>query len=432
MTSPAMQSKDSPGSSTILIIDDQPENLMVLSKILQPRYRVLAARSGADAFAIAKRHAKIDLVLLDIMMPEMDGYEVLRRLHEYPSVAGAPVIFVSALSDEPYEEKGLKLGAVDYITKPIMPSIVLARVGIQLELKAARDALASQNELLEAKIQERTHALRVALETTKNHHAALKKTYFGTLLAISAITEIRGGDIGEHGRRVADLTRGLSKHFDLDESEAQAVFVASLVHDVGLIGASDDLLASPISMMNTQQRTEYHTHPSVGATALRKVEQLREVAEIIECHHEHFDGRGFPAGLVGLSIPIGARIIAVASDYDDLRSGKMTGKPCSVKQSFEFISDARGTRYDPRVVDALEVHLGDELRSSIIELRLSPSQLQEGMLVTRDLLHSDGLLLLSRGSIMTRPVIKQLSALEKETGGKMCIFVAKKPTQDAR
>lgn len=407
----------------ILIVDDEPANLGVLSRVLQPHYRVRAARSGKEALRIAQTDPKPDLVLLDIMMPEMDGYGVLAALKSLPEGRDLPVIFVTALSDELSEERGLEQGAVDFLTKPIQPSIVHARIRLHLELKAARVALANQNAALEAKVEERTESLKKALETTQTAQAALKKTYFGTLLAISAVTQLRGAGIGEHCRRVAEHSRQIAKQLALPESQIQEIFVAGLLHDVGMIGYPDDLLRLPVQAMSPEQLMIYQGHPQAGAAALRRIDSLAPVADIINDHHEHFDGRGFPRGKSGLEIPLGARIIAAVSDFDDLLHGKRTGKPLSTKESFEYILAGRGYRYDPRVVDFLETSIASDLKDVVIEIRVSPAHLQTGMILTRDVMHPDGFLLLSKDSQVTQVLIDQLLVVDRELSDKLQIYV---------
>jgi putative two-component system response regulator len=421
-----------PGQSgaTLLIVDDQPENLMVLSRILQPSYRVLAARSGEQALGLATAIPKPDLILLDISMPEMDGYAVLGRLRDKPATRDIPVLFVTALTDELNEQKGLDLGAVDYLTKPVSPAIMLARVRVQLELKAARDALANQNVVLEEKVKERTQALKVALETTEAANAALTKTYFSTLLAISAITELRGSGLGQHCRRVADLSRQVARRLDLPDEEVQDIFVAALLHDIGMLGYPDELLQTPVSAMTQEKLIQYYGHAAVGAIALRKVDRLAKVANIINDHHEHFDGRGFPAGKSGLNIPLGARIIAAVSDYDDLREGKLTGRPLSAKQSFEYLLESRGTRYDAHVVDVVEELVSKEFQFVISETLIAPAHLQEGMVLTRNVTHPDGYLLLSKDTVITRSVIEQLVVVDRDLKGKLRVYVAREPGEN--
>ncbi|MDD4882078.1 MAG: HD domain-containing protein, partial [Gallionellaceae bacterium] len=299
------------------------------------------------------------------------------------------------------------------------------RVRLHLELKAAHDALASQNSLLEARVAERTQALKQALEKTESAHAALKKTYFGTLLAIGALAELRGGSVGEHSRRVADLSRQVALQMGLSNVEAQDVFVAALLHDIGKIGFPDSLMDTPVSAMTQQQLAIYRQHPAAGAEALKKIEALSAIAAVVRHHHEYFNGTGFPNGLSGLNIPLGARIIGAVSDYDALKLGRLTGQPLSVKQSWTRILEGRGTRYDPQVVDKLAAIAAQEGQFEIDEIPIAAQHIQEGMLLTRDVSHPDGYLLLSKNTVMTRTLIDQLVTVEKQAGIDLTCFVTR-------
>jgi putative nucleotidyltransferase with HDIG domain len=432
MTTPpeTLKTAEQEPAATILIVDDEPANLAVLSSLLQPTYRVRAARSGEQALRATATEPRPDLVLLDIMMPEMDGYAVLAKLREAPATRNIPVIFVTALNADDDERHGLELGAVDYISKPIRPDIALARVRLHLELKAARDALSHQNSILETRVAERTASLKKALAMTESAHTELKKTYFSTLLAITTITELRGSGLGEHCRRVADLSRQVAQRLELPTDEVQDIFVAALLHDIGLIGYSDEFLQTPVSTMTQEQLIQYYGHTTTGATALRKVGHLAKVADIVSDHHEHFDGRGFPSAKSGLNIPLGARIIAAVSDYDDLRQGKLTGRPLSARQSFEYLLESRGTRYDARVIDVLEGIVSQEFQFVISETIIAPTHLQEGMVLTRDVTHPDGYLLLSKETVITRSIIDQLVTVDRDLKGKLRVYVAREPGAD--
>ncbi|TCJ18509.1 response regulator [Parasulfuritortus cantonensis] len=425
MTAPDGHADGEATRKTVLIVDDEPANLALLTQILQPHYRVRAARTGEHALRAVRSAPHPDLILLDIMMPDMDGYTVLTELHKVAEAQAVPVVFVTALSDEVSEERGLELGAVDYLSKPLKPGVVLSRVRLHLELKAARDALADQNNLLSARVEERTQALKGALSKTETAHAALRKTYFGTLLAIGSLAELRGAQIGEHSRRVADIARQIATQLGQSHLEAQDIFVAALLHDVGKIGFPDDLLDTPVSAMNSEQLALYRQHPGAGATVLTKVDALNVVAGIVRHHHEYFNGTGFPDGLSGLAIPIGARIISVVSDYDALKTGRLTGQPLSARQSWARILEGRGSRYDPLVVDKLEPIALQDSKFEVDEIPVSAPHIQEGMLLTRDVHHPDGYLLLARNTVMTRTLIDQLVAAEKQAGGELKIFVTR-------
>jgi len=411
---------------TLLIVDDEPENLAVLSALLQPHYQVRAARSGQQALRAVASMPRPDLVLLDVMMPEMDGYAVLAKFRESPLAADIPVIFVTALATEEDEQRGFDLGAADYISKPIKRAVMLARVRTQIELKRARDSLAEQNLRLEALVAERTQALKQALDRAEEAHAGLKKSYFATLLAIAAVAELRGAAIGEHSRRVANLARQVAGDLGMSEVEVQDVFVAALLHDIGKIGFPDELLRKPVNAMNAQQLAVYRRHPAAGADALGKIEALAGIMEIVRSHHERYDGSGFPEGRSGLTIPLGARIVGAASDYDDFRSGALTTAPMSRKESRRYLVEGRGRRYDPEVIDRLEPLLDFDEDDEIEEVRVTARHLHEGMVLTRDVMHPDGFLLLPTGAALKRRLIDQLAAAERDSGRAMDIFVERK------
>lgn len=411
--------------TTILIVDDEPTNLAVLTQILQADYRVRAARSGELALRAVASDPRPDLVLLDIMMPEMDGYEVLAKIREQADTRDVPVIFVTALNADEDEKRGFDLGAVDYLTKPIRPAVVLARIQAHLELKAARDRLANQNAVLEAKVAERTAELKNALTKVEAAHSSLKKTYFGTLMAINSLVELRNAALGTHSRRVSEIARQVAPQLGMSATETQDVFVAALLHDIGMIGLPDDLLNKPSSAMSREEAILYRRHPIMGADALRRIESLAGIAEMVRYHHEHYDGSGFPEGRSALNIPLGARIIGAVSDYDSLMHGTLTSQPMSSKQSSQYLMDHRGSRYDPRVLDKLAPILALEGQFEVDEMPVNAHNIQEGIQLTRDVMHPDGFLLLSKNTVMTRSLIDQLVEVEKQAGIELKVFVTR-------
>lgn len=410
-------------NATVLVVDDEPSSLGLLSALLQPHFHVRVAHSGVEALRAVGMAPRPDLVLLDVMMSEMDGYEVLAKLRESPASRDIPVIFVTAMDARDSERRGLELGAVDYIVKPINPAVVLARVRTQLDLKSARDRLGEQNTQLEALVAERTKALKLALKTARTEHAALKESYFGTLMAIGALAELRGSSIGEHSRRVAEMARQVARDLRMSAPEIQDVFVAALLHDIGKIGFPDELLHKPVNALRGDDLIFYRRHPALGADALEKIPALAGIAAIVRHHHEHYDGSGFPDGRSGLDIPLGARIIAAVSDYDDFRSGALTTAPMSQKESHRYLIEGRGHRYDPAVIDRLEPLLPFDASDEIDEIRVSAGHLQEGMMLTRKVTHPEGFLLLSKSTVLERRLIDQLATVERDCGHSLDIYV---------
>ena len=350
---------------TILIVDDTPENLSVLGELLQPQYRVLAANSGERALRALSGKALPDLVLLDVMMPGMDGYEVLRRMQENPALSGIPVIFVTALDGTESEERGLALGAVDYITKPINIPIVLARVRAHLELKRARDRLAGQNEWLEREVERRMQENLLIQELS--------------VRALACLGEARDNETGNHILRTQSYVELLAGHLAGKErfSEALAgqrrrlIVQAAPLHDIGKVGVPDAILLKP-GKLTPEEFAIMKRHPLIGAQAITKAMRqarrgfgsgarehaagafafLEVASEISLGHHEKWDGSGYPYGLAGDAIPVSARLMALADVFDALISRRVYKPPMTMEAASGIIIAGRGSHFDPEVVDA--------------------------------------------------------------------------------
>ncbi len=352
--------------STILIVDDQPENLTVISELLRPFYRVRAANSGAAALRVAATAPRPDLILLDVMMPDMDGYKVLERLKENPATASVPVIFVTALGAEQDEERGFELGAVDYITKPIKPIVLLARVRTRLELKHARDWLADQNAFLEAEITRRMHDNLLIQDAS--------------LCALAGLAETRDSDTGNHILRTQTYVNILGKHLqqshgryaqELTDARLAMIVNAAPLHDLGKIGIPDHILLKPgkhtpeeFEIMKTHarlggeaigtaiQRALKHHGLLQDSACLPALNFLYVAQEIANCHHEKWDGSGYPEHLAGEAIPISARLMALADVFDALVSVRVYKPAMPFAEARDIIIAGRGRHFDPDVVDA--------------------------------------------------------------------------------
>jgi putative two-component system response regulator len=339
--------------STILIVDDVPENLEVLGELLQPLYRVRGAQSGMRALQVACSSPMPDLILLDVMMPGMDGYAVFEALRADPRTRDIPVIFVTALDGVREEEKGLELGAVDYISKPLRPTIVLARVHTQLELKKARDGLRDQNTFLEAEIARRMGENLLIQEVS--------------IRALARLAEIRDPETGNHLRRTQAYMNVLARRLALDPRHAATltphtidlIVKSAPLHDIGKVGIPDYILLKP-GKLTPEEWTIMQTHARLGAEAIEHAEEDAErpvpflaiAKEIARHHHERWDGSGYPDRLAGEAIPIAARLMALADVFDALISRRVYKDPVSLDGAREMICAGRGTHFDPDVVDA--------------------------------------------------------------------------------
>ncbi|HRY14288.1 MAG: two-component system response regulator [Candidatus Competibacteraceae bacterium] len=345
---------------TILIVDDLPENLTVLGELLQPTYRVRAAVSGARALQIAASEPKPDLILLDVMMPDLDGYAVFARLREDVRTRDIPVIFVTALDTAINEQHGLELGAVDYITKPLQPSIVLARVHTQLELKEARDLLRDQNAFLEAEIVRRMADNQLVQNIT--------------IHALARLAETRDPETGNHLRRTQEyvhlLAMSLQSHRRfaafLTQHTIQLLAKSAPLHDIGKVGIPDHILLKP-GKLNPEEWDIMKTHAALGSEAIEQAERDAEkpvdflilAKEIVHYHHEKWDGSGYPEGLAGDAIPISARLMALADVFDALITRRVYKPPIPHAQARAIIVAERERHFDPDIVDVF-IHRFDE------------------------------------------------------------------------
>jgi putative two-component system response regulator len=347
---------------TVLVVDDTPDNLVLMSGLLKDEYRVKVANSGERALKIAISDSPPDLVLLDIMMPEMDGYEVCKRLKSYPTTKRIPVIFLTAMAEVEDETKGLALGAVDYITKPISPPIVLARVRTHLALKAAADFLHDKNAFLKAEVEKQTAKVGAIQDVM--------------ILALASLAETRDNDTGNHIRRTQHYVRALAEQLrdhprfkdQLDDEVIQVLFKSAPLHDIGKVGIPDHILLKP-GKLTPEEFEVMKKHTTLGHDALAraeyilgtKVEYLTTAKEIALSHQEKWDGSGYPQGLSGDDIPMSARLMALADVYDALISTRAYKKGMSHEEAALIIRKGAGLHFDPDVCEAF-YGIEDEFR----------------------------------------------------------------------
>ncbi len=346
----------------VLIVDDNPENLTVIGELLQPRHAVRAANSGLRALKLAAQQPRPDLILLDVMMPEMDGYEVLQHLRDDPATAEIPVMFLTALDDQADEEHGLLLGAVDYVTKPIRPPILLARVRTQLELKHARDLMRDRNAWLEAEVARRMRENQLVQDVS--------------IHALARLAEIRDPETGNHLLRTQGYIRVLASRLKehprfsaaLSSHTIDLLVKSAPLHDIGKVGIPDNILLKP-GKLDAAEWAIMQTHASLGAEAIEHaegdvahpVEFLTIAKQIARSHHERWDGKGYPDGLAGEAIPVAARLMALADVFDALISRRVYKPAFPYEQAYQMIVRERGLQFDPDVVQAF-IDGFDELR----------------------------------------------------------------------
>ncbi len=338
--------------SVILVVDDTPDNITLLCSLLAGQYKNKVATNGQKALQIAFNDPP-DLILLDIMMPGMDGYEVCQQLKANIKTRDIPIIFLTAKSQDDDETRGFELGAVDYITKPINPPILMARVQTHIALQKARSALARQNEILEGQVEERTRQL-----------AALQEAI---ITAMASLAETRDNDTGHHIRRtqlyIIALAKGLRDHSRfshyLNDQTINRIYKSAPLHDIGKVGVPDRILLKP-GRLTPEEFEEMKKHTVYGRDTIIAAEKelvsqdlfLVTAREIAYSHHERWDGAGYPEGLSGENIPIPARLMALVDVYDALISKRVYKGAIQPEEAKNIIVQGKGSHFDPAVVDA--------------------------------------------------------------------------------
>jgi putative two-component system response regulator len=342
-----------PIKPVVLVVDDTPDNLLLMANLLKDSYTVKAANNGEKALRIARDTPPPDLILLDIMMPGMTGHEVAQALQAEPHTRDIPIIFLTAMASSEDETRGLEMGVADYITKPISPPVVLARVRTQLKVKDAADFLRDKNAYLEQEVQRRTRELSAIQDVT--------------IHAMASLAETRDNETGNHIRRTQHYVRVLAEHLRehprfrhfLDDATIKLLFKSAPLHDIGKIGIPDRILLKP-GRFTPEEFEIMKTHTTLGRDAIAHAELqlgmdvdfLRLAKEIAYSHQEKWDGSGYPEGLAGDAIPISARLMAVADVYDALISRRVYKEGMPHDKAVGIILEGRGSHFDPDVCDA--------------------------------------------------------------------------------
>lgn len=335
---------------TLLIVDDTPENIDVLHGILKQEYKIKVASNGEKALQIAQSDPAPDLILLDIMMPGMDGYEVCMRLKANYATANIPVIFVTAKGETADESLGFDIGAVDYITKPVSPPLVQRRVRTHLTLY-------NEKRLLDDLVKERTKEL--------------EKTRLQIIHRLGRAAEYKDNETGMHVIRMSYYCKLLALAIGMSEDEAELLYNAAPMHDIGKIGVPDSIL------MKAEKLTEYEwqimkSHCQIGADIIgRQGPLLLNLArDIAFNHHEQWGGGGYPRGLLGEEISMHARIVAIADTFDALTTVRPYKDAWTVEDAVVQIKKESGIRFDPKLVDKFL-----EIMPQIIEIKEKYSEI---------------------------------------------------------
>jgi putative two-component system response regulator len=354
----------------ILVVDDNAMNRDLLSRrLVQQGYRVDVAEDGGTALKMLTKQ-RFGLVLLDIMMPEMDGYQVLERMKSDAGLRHVPVIVITAVDDVQSAVKCIELGAEDHLPKPFNPVLLRARVGACLEKRRLHEQEEKYREQLEGYNTELEDRVREQVEE-------LSSAQLAAIFAMSKLAESKDPETGAHLERMREYSRVLSGHLSnksprhkgvVDDAFVDTIYSASPLHDIGKVGVADHILLKP-GKLDPDEWVVMKTHSTIGAETLRAVHEhhpgndfILMGIDIAECHHEKWDGTGYPNGLAGEQIPLSARIVALGDVYDALTSKRCYKDAFSHERSRDIILEGRGSHFDPAVVDAFLETEGEFVR----------------------------------------------------------------------
>ncbi len=315
---------------TILVVDDSAENIDLLSEMLYEDYKVKAALYGSRALKIAKKTPHPDMILLDIMMPEMDGYEVCKQLKDDPLTSKIPVIFITAMSEISYEKKGLDLGAVDYINKPFNPDIVLRRIKTHIQLY-------DQNRALAIQVQDFTDELL--------------QTRIELFRQLGRVAELKDDETGMHIVRMSHYSHLIAELLDESDEWKDLLFQVASMHDIGKIAIPEHILLKP-GKFDDDEWQIMKSHPEHGAKIIgeHRSDIMKMAKQVALYHHEKWDGSGYPFGLKGEDIPLCARIVAIADVFDALTSKRPYKGAWGFEETISFIEEQKGIHFDPELV----------------------------------------------------------------------------------
>lgn len=422
--------EDVPLSGTILCVDDEAQILTSLKRLLRRAgHTVSLANSGAEALDLLRENP-VDLVISDMRMPEMDGNAFLSQVaSEWPDTIR---MLLTGFSDMESTIGAINNGSIyRYIAKPWDDTDLLLTIQSALETKNLRDErdqligitkqqneeLQQLNDSLEEKVQTRTKDLQKATLKLVESNEQIKQAYSDSIAVFSRLISIREGDASNHGERIAKLAGKVAVAMQQDEEFCEDLHHAALLHDIGKMGLSDDLLKTPYDALNEEQRQKYQEHSVNGEAILVSLGPLSAAASIIRSHHERFDGTGFPDKLKGEDIPLGARILCVVNDFDDLLSGSLQGRVLDQTAAVRYLNTNVNSRYDKAVVTAFLSIIDEEQTLAVDkELILSIDDVVAGMTLAEDVFLRENVLMLRSGQVLTESFIEKFKSMKSDSG----------------
>ena len=431
-----IQTADQVSPATVLLVDDEENILSALRRLFRPAgYRILTAPDGMQGLEVLAKES-VDLVISDMRMPGMDGAKFLEEVAKHwPETVR---ILLTGYSDLTSTISAVNKGRIYcYISKPWEDNDIKLAVQNALERKfLEREKLRLEelthkqnqefkelNANLEKMVRDRTAEIQQTADMLDLAFQEVKRSYVTAIPVFANLVEMREGKATGHSRRIAEQARILAQQMGMTEEDTENVYFAGLLHDIGKLGLPDALLNQPYITLAPRERALMDKHPAMGAAALLALDAMEGAAKLIRSHHERFDGKGYPDQLFGEKIPLGARILAIVNDYDALQIGTLLDKSATSTEARAFLINNKAQRYDPRVVDEFVKILEAQPNQSALlrEVKLTSDGLREGMILARDLLNSDGMLLLTKGYRLTETLIFKIRTFERDTGKAMVI-----------
>jgi len=362
----------------VLAVDDQPDNLLILESLLEDFYSVHTVENGQQALDFFARGNQADLILLDVMMPVLDGFETCRRLKVSPQTRDIPILFITGLESAADEEYGLTLGAEDFIHKPFVPAVVMARVRNHLRLAQATQQLKIRNDDLEQQVMERTREIVRQSDELMRQKQSMIAAQDATIMSFRLLAGTRDNETGAHISRTQNYVRVLAEQLRhhsrfkplLNDETISLFYKSAPLHDIGKVGIPDAVLHKP-GKLNAEEWTIMKRHCELGRDAIvssNELSFLHYAREIAYTHHERWDGGGYPQGLSGEAIPLGGRLMAVADVYDALISKRVYKPSFSHEQSVAMMFAERGKHFDPDILDAM-LEISDTFRSIALQFQ---------------------------------------------------------------
>lgn len=417
-------------ASRILCVDDEQNILSSLRRLFRPvGYEMFLVTSAAEGLQVMETQP-IDLIISDMRMPQMDGAEFLKQVAQrWPDTVRILLTGYSDLQStvtainqghiyryvsKPWEDNDLKLAVQHALEAKFLTE---ERARLQELTESQNRALAVLNTSLDAKVKARTAELEQMMDMLELAHEDLKKNYTASIRVFAKLVDMREGILAGHSLRVADLAKKIAVHMEMEELSVREILFAGLLHDLGKLGWNEQLIGKAFNSLTAEERQKAMTHPVVGQAVLMALDHLHGAALLIRHHHERFDGKGYPDGLAGDAIPLGARILSVANDYDALQIGTLVTQRLSKIEARQFILEGGGVRYDPHVVRAFLAVIGTgnggQERSSVV---VHGKDLITGMELAEDLVASDDVLLLSKDHVLDESLIAKIQELEAALG----------------